>query len=423
MPLNTEYYQKRAQELENQQGNYQKVKWYKWKPGRNTIRLLPPFDPRYVEQSPNMTGPLPEGARDIFHVEIEKCFNVGPNRRVVTLDPKKPGPVEEYIDYLNTVGDAVSKAQADKMTPKRRGLCWIVDRDNEIEGVQCLDWPMTEFRNLINLVSDPEWSNLTDPFNGIDLMIDYTPQDKSPTGFASWGAIMPKRNSTPLTSDATFWHEWLKTDHFEETTAGKPTDPEYIKACLAGTDKEFRSQAAAAAGMSPVGTAPGLPPGGALPTVTHPFSPQEKFWMSMNNQTVETTAADIANHVLVGQDVTIMPYDQQKPWGPASTFGFQLVQPVAPAPPPAMPAVSAPPAASPVPAPPAQAPAATTPQLPAAPVPVPAPPPQQAAPAQPPTQPPMPQEPTGGEVPFEQPPAAEAQQSQVGKDLRAALGG
>jgi len=211
------------------------VKWYVWKPGKNVLRIVPGFDPRHCQQGSDFSQPLPEGARDHFAIEVQKASNIGPNGCAVFLDPNSPGPLESHIESQHKIGD-----EASAIHPKNRALFFVIDRDNEAIGPQCTDWSVMEYNMLLGIFADPEYGDIACPFNGTDLMIDYVPPERSNNGFAQWISIRARRNSSPITTDGTYWHQWLGEDLFETTGAGRPYSDEFIQACLDGTDGEFQ---------------------------------------------------------------------------------------------------------------------------------------------------------------------------------------
>lgn len=213
------------------------IKWYEWKPGQNNLRILPGYDPRHCEANPDLSGPLPKGARRYFAAEVKRSTGVGPNNRMIFIKPSRPGPLEEYIDRLNQQGDEASKREADSIRPRCRALFFVIDRDNEDEGPQCVDWNLIDYNKILALLFDPKHGDITCPFNGTDVVFEYVPKHKSYNGFPQWPTIRPRRQASVLTEDDEKWHEWLGRDHIRDAGIDLHTSEEFIRACLEGAEE------------------------------------------------------------------------------------------------------------------------------------------------------------------------------------------
>ena len=62
MPTDYTKVQTKSDELA-ESSTWAKAKYLQWKDGPNVLRILPGFDTRYLEQSPDFNSPAPEGAR------------------------------------------------------------------------------------------------------------------------------------------------------------------------------------------------------------------------------------------------------------------------------------------------------------------------------------------------------------------------
>lgn len=134
------------------------IKIYSPKPKLNRIRILPPTWPK-----PKHYG------HDIF-----VHFGVGADRgSYLDLDKMKgeKDPITEERDQLRRSGEA-SEEELKKMDSKRRVLIYLVDRDNEAEGVQAWAMPWTVDRDIVMLSEDRstnEMLNIDDPEEGYDV--------------------------------------------------------------------------------------------------------------------------------------------------------------------------------------------------------------------------------------------------------------
>lgn len=386
------------------------------KDGTYVFRILPPY-----------------GSSGQFWIEFASAF-VGPNNKPVVPAGGADCPLQKRIDALNKEGSEASKKQAKTIKPKTRISLAIIDRAAEGKGPQLWTTNITVFRDIMMLVADPEYGDITDPNNGLDLSVVY--QKETKTGFPEW-KVYAKRHSTPLSTDPRLQATWLSEDWFSKWHVGKITDNELIQACLDGTEaalfehrkkmhaegqqtgQQPASQETQQPAASPPTTPANIPPQAApalSPIVNHPFQVGTKMWTVVNGAAVETTVEAVCEKLKAGtppSSITLMALDQQGGWLNAATMGFVVTIPT---PPP----VQAPPVAPPVASPPATPPAAPPP----APV------------ATPPLAPPV-TAPGHGEVPFNAPQSEEAAlaqqlaafppqqppRSEVGNDIRDALAG
>ena len=134
------------------------IKTWTPKTGNNRVRILPP------------TWPKPEH----YGYDIYVHYGVGPDRgSYLDLDKmlEKPDPITEERAALKRSGDA-TEDEIKRMDSKRRVLCYIIDRDNESDGVQAWAMPWTLDKDITVLSTDRttnEVINIDDPDEGYDV--------------------------------------------------------------------------------------------------------------------------------------------------------------------------------------------------------------------------------------------------------------
>jgi hypothetical protein len=213
MSSRAERWAKKHKELD-QQLKFGSVEYLKLKEGANIIRLFPPM-----------------GGREDFWVELMKSYNVGPNGKSIVRPDQfgKPDPVADDIARLNALGDEASKTRASAMKGKTRILMFAIDRSDEAKGPQLWDGNNMILRDVLAIVADSDYDDITDPEKGFDITVHYTPGTKK--SFPKW-QIVPKRNPSPLGFDTS-------EDLFETKHVLEPSEHDYIVACLAGTEEAF----------------------------------------------------------------------------------------------------------------------------------------------------------------------------------------
>ena len=155
--------------LENRDSN----KSVFWRPndGEQTIRILP----------------SPDG--DPFK-EFWFHYNLGKNPGF--LSPKKnfgeDDPLNDFVRQLFKDGSDESVRMAKNLSARQRFFSPVVVRGEEDQGVRLWGFGKTAYKELLNLVLNPEYGDITDPTEGTDLVIHYG----KPAG-----AQFPQTNITP----------------------------------------------------------------------------------------------------------------------------------------------------------------------------------------------------------------------------------
>ena len=151
-----------------------------WKPteGKHVIRILPWKD--------NKENPF-----------IELFFHYLGNK--THLSPTSYGnrdPIMEFADALASGGTKDDWAQSRVFRPKLRTFVPIIVRGEEEKGVRFMSFGKTVYTELLSIISDPDYGDITDVKNGRDIVVEYIPQEKSDTNFAKT-MVRPKPNQTP----------------------------------------------------------------------------------------------------------------------------------------------------------------------------------------------------------------------------------
>tara|TARA_R110001583_G_scaffold22229_5_gene83508 strand:+ start:366 stop:1115 length:750 start_codon:yes stop_codon:yes gene_type:complete len=151
-----------------------------WRPedGEQTIRLVPTAD----------GDPFKEFW---FH------YNLGKNPGF--LSPKKnfgeDDPLNDFIRQLYKDGSEDSVKMAKNLNARQRFFSPVIVRGEEDQGVRLWGYGKTAYKELLNLVLNPEYGDITDVDDGTDLVINYG----KPAGAQfPQTAITPRRKNTPL---------------------------------------------------------------------------------------------------------------------------------------------------------------------------------------------------------------------------------
>jgi hypothetical protein len=103
----------------------------------------------------------------------------------------------DLVSKLYKEGDEESRKMAKDISAKQRFFSPIVVRGDEDKGVQLWGYSKTIYEELLKLMLNPEYGDITDPDEGLDLVVSSS--KKSGKLFAET-SLTPKRKASPLAS-------------------------------------------------------------------------------------------------------------------------------------------------------------------------------------------------------------------------------
>jgi hypothetical protein len=165
-------------------GGGNKASEHMWKPvvGKQQVRIVPyAFD---------KNNPFQEM---YFHYEIGKRTMVSPSSF------GRPDPIVEFAEKLKKSGDKDDWKLGKKIEPKFRVYAPIIVRGLEHEGVKFWAFGKQIFTELLSIISDPDYGDITDLMNGRDITVEYTAAEKE--GAFPTTAVRVKPNTSPATTD------------------------------------------------------------------------------------------------------------------------------------------------------------------------------------------------------------------------------
>jgi len=176
-----------------------------WKPepGKQTIRIVP-----YVHRKEN---PFLEM---YFHYDIAKRSMLSP----ITFG--NADPVVEFAEKLKKTGDKDEWIMGRKIEPKMRTYVPVIVRGKESEGVKFWGFGKTVYSELLSIISDPDYGDITDLMNGRDITVEFTPAEG--TERFPKTSIRVKPNTSAATEDKGIAEKVMNqikiTDLFPEPT-------------------------------------------------------------------------------------------------------------------------------------------------------------------------------------------------------------
>ena len=180
MGINMKKMQERLSSLKNR-GN-QKNNMWKPQEGEQTIRIVPTADG--------------DPFRDYW-------FHYGVGNSPGFLSPKRNFGEEDALDafvrsmWKENTDESIKMAK--DLGAKQRFFCPVIVRGEEAAGARVWGFSKTVYEDIIRLILNPEYGDITDVDTGIDLTITY---GKKPGETYPRTKVTPKRRSSPLAPSA-----------------------------------------------------------------------------------------------------------------------------------------------------------------------------------------------------------------------------
>ena len=157
-----------------------------WKPdpGKQVVRIVP-----YTHNKDNPFVEL------FFH------YNLGQNKTFMSpMSFGRPDPVQEFADKLKSTGDKDEWIQGKRLEPKMRTFAPVIVRGQESEGVKFWGFGKTVYQELLSVIADPDYGDITDPVNGRDIMIERQTPAEAGNQYGKT-TVRVKPNQTPITDN------------------------------------------------------------------------------------------------------------------------------------------------------------------------------------------------------------------------------
>ena len=159
--------------------------FWKPEPGKQIVRIVP--------YSHNKENPF---------VELFFHYNLGQNKTYMSpMSFGRPDPVQEFADKLKSTGDKDEWIQGKRLEPKMRTFAPVIVRGQESEGVKFWGFGKTVYQELLSVIADPDYGDITDPVNGRDIMIERQTPAEAGNQYGKT-TVRVKPNQTPITEDA-----------------------------------------------------------------------------------------------------------------------------------------------------------------------------------------------------------------------------
>ena len=143
-----------------------------WKPqpGKTQIRIVP-----YAFNKDNPFIEL------FFHYNLKNRSYLSP------ISFGRPDPIEEFAQKLRGSGSKEDYQLSRKLEAKMRTFAPVIVRGEEKQGVKFWGFGKTVYQELLSIIADPDYGDITDPVNGRDVVVEFLSAEET-------GASFPKTN-------------------------------------------------------------------------------------------------------------------------------------------------------------------------------------------------------------------------------------
>ena len=159
--------------------------FWKPQPGKSQIRITP-----YNENKDNPFVEL------FFH------YSLVPKKTVLSpLSFGRPDPVQQFADKLKSSGDKDEWIQGKRIEPKMRTFAPVIVRGEEAEGVKWWGFGKTVYQELLAIIADPDYGDISDVMTGRDIVVERQTAAEAGNQYGKT-TIRVKPNQTALVEDA-----------------------------------------------------------------------------------------------------------------------------------------------------------------------------------------------------------------------------
>ena len=156
-----------------------------WKPqpGKTQIRIVP-----YAFNKDNPFIEL------FFHYNLNNRSYLSP------ISFGRPDPIEEFAQKLKASGSKEDYQLSRKLEAKMRTFAPVVVRGEEKQGVKFWGFGKTVYQELLSIIADPDYGDITDPVNGRDVVVEFLTAEETGASFPTT-KIRVKPNQTPISDE------------------------------------------------------------------------------------------------------------------------------------------------------------------------------------------------------------------------------
>ena len=134
-------------------------------------------------------------------IELYFHYDLGGKHYLSPISFGRPDPIEEFAQKLKSTGSKDDYRLGRKIEAKMRTFAPVIVRGEENQGVKFWGFGKTVYQELLSIIADPDYGDITDSVNGRDVAVEFKTAEETGKSFPST-SIRVKPNQTPITEDA-----------------------------------------------------------------------------------------------------------------------------------------------------------------------------------------------------------------------------
>ena len=139
--------------------------------------------------------------KDNPFIELYFHYDLGGKNYLSPISFGRPDPIEEFAQKLKSTGSKEDYRLGKKVEAKMRTFAPVVVRGEENQGVKFWGFGKTVYQELLSIIADPDYGDITDSVSGRDVAVEFKTAEETGKSFPST-SIRVKPNQTPITEDA-----------------------------------------------------------------------------------------------------------------------------------------------------------------------------------------------------------------------------
>ena len=140
--------------------------------------------------------------KDNPFIELFFHYNLNNRSYLSPISFGRPDPIEEFAQKLKGSGNKEDYQLSKKLEAKMRTFAPVIVRGEESQGVRFWGFGKTVYQELLSIIADPDYGDITDPVNGRDVVVEFISAEESGASFPTT-KIRVKPNQTPISDDPT----------------------------------------------------------------------------------------------------------------------------------------------------------------------------------------------------------------------------
>ena len=185
--------------------------------------------------------------KDNPFIELYFHYDLGGKNYLSPISFGRPDPIEEFAQKLKGTGSKDDYRLGKKVEAKMRTYAPVVVRGEESQGVKFWGFGKTVYHELLSIIADPDYGDITDQVSGRDVAVEFKTAEETGASFPST-SIRVKPNQTPITEDASMMESLTEnqkniTDIYQELSYDELTNAlnEYLNGGSSEEEKEEES--------------------------------------------------------------------------------------------------------------------------------------------------------------------------------------